>query len=537
MSPENQSRRKYTILEPLLLAVMMVIGILLGYKMNSAPNSYSLIESIDNQGNLGRVEEIIRFIENKYVDSIDSEVMMEKVVEGILNDLDPHSIYISPAELESVDRQMSGNYFGVGIETINMRDTVTVSRVLKGSPAEQVGFMQGDMILSVNDSLVAGPNYKLNKLSNIVSKAKAEVRFKILPTGDGRPKVLKVFPANIPVNSAEHFYKVEDNIGYVELSRFTSKSYAEFMSAVEELVTDKSLENLIIDLRNNPGGYLPEANKILSQLFREKDKIMLYTEGRNSDKKEYKTNGKNFFRIENIAVLIDEGSASGSEILAGAIQDWDRGVVIGKRSYGKGLVQEQYPLKNGGAIRLTIAKYYTPSGRLIQRPFDDRKAYYDSFESRTENGELSEVIDSLQIFKTKKFKRDVYGGGGIKPDIIVTPTSFGYSEEYQELYDQIRSYLFQEYLDGNIRFTQEEILEGQVNNYSVLEQFKKSNGTSQKLIDNHFTQLNRDVLLLIAKFNHGNTFEKQVNGQFDLMIQEAVNCFSKEDIFAELIEN
>jgi len=534
MSPENHSKRKYTIVEPLLLALMMVVGILLGYKMNSAPNSYSLIDKIDNESSLGRVEEIIRFIENKYVDSIDSDKMMSSVVEGILQDLDPHSIYIPPSDLEDVDRQMSGKYYGIGIETLTMQDTVTISRILEGSPAALVGFKQGDKILTVNDSAVAGIDYELDKLSSIVSNAKGKVRFKILERASGLSKMIKVSPAEIPVNSAEHYYKLDDDIAYIELSRFTSKSYTEFMTALEAVVNNKTLENLVIDLRNNPGGYLPEANKILSQLFPEKDRIMLYTEGRNSERREYKTNGKNFFRVNNIAVLIDEGSASGSEILAGAIQDWDRGVIIGKRSYGKGLVQEQYPLKNGGAIRLTIAKYYTPSGRLIQRPFDDRNAYYESIDDRSENGELAEAIDSTQIFKTKKFNRTVYGGGGIKPDIIVTPTSFGYSEAYQDLYQNIRSFLFKEYLDGRLDYTREELLDKKVNNYALLQTFKENNNVSQDVIDANFAQLNRDILLLTARYNFGSTFEKQVNAQFDLMIQAAIECFSKSDIFAEL---
>lgn len=536
MSPENQSRRKYTIIEPLLLALMMVIGILLGYKMNSQPNSYSLIDRIDNGSNLGRVEEIIRFIENKYVDTINSEEVIENVVEGILQDLDPHSIYIPPAELKQVDRQMSGKYFGIGIETLSIRDTVVVSRVLNDSPAELVGFKQGDKILSVNDSLVVGKD-ESTKISSIVSKAEGDVRFRIFKKNSLSEQTINVSPAEITVNSAEHFYKLNDDTGIIELSRFTSKSYTEFMSALEELVVDKSLENLVIDLRDNPGGYLPEANKILSQLFPEKDKIMLYTEGKNSEKREYKTNGKNFFKINNIAVLINEGSASGSEILAGAIQDWDRGIIIGKRSYGKGLVQEQYPLKNGGAIRLTIAKYYTPSGRLIQRPFDDRSAYYESVDERSANGELAEAIDSSQIYKTKKFNRDVYGGGGIKPDIIVTPTSFAYSEEYQDLYSSMRSFLFEEFMNGNLSFTREDLLRDGVDNFALIEKFKSLSNTSQTIIDSHFTQLNRDILLLVGRYNHGETFEKELNVQFDLMVQEAIKCFSKEDIFAGLLPN
>ncbi len=534
MSSENQSKRKYTIVEPLLLALMMVVGIMLGYKMNSAPNSHSLIDKIDNAGTLGRVEEIIRFIENKYVDSIDSEQMMSGVVEGILQDLDPHSIYIPPSELEDVDRQMSGKYYGIGIETLTMQDTVTISRILEGSPAALVGFKQGDKILTVNDSAVAGIDYELDKLSSLVSNATGMIRFKILERASGLPKTIKVQPAEIPVNSAEHYFKLDDDIGYIELSRFTSKSYTEFMTALEAVVNNKSLENLVIDLRNNPGGYLPEANKILSQLFPEKDRVMLYTEGRNSERREYKTNGKNFFRVNNIAVLIDEGSASGSEILAGAIQDWDRGVIIGKRSYGKGLVQEQYPLKNGGAIRLTIAKYYTPSGRLIQRPFNDRNAYYDSIDDRSENGELAEAIDSSQIFKTKKYNRTVYGGGGIKPDIIVTPTSFGFSDDYQDLYQAVRAFLFKEYLEGRLDYSKEDLLNKKVDNFKFLEAFKEESNFSQELIDTNFTQLNRDIVLLIARYNHGSTFEKQVNAQFDLMIQAAIDCFSKTDIFAEL---
>jgi carboxyl-terminal processing protease len=398
--------------------MMVVLGIILGYKMNDKSDG-SLISSI-NVGDdypLGRVEEVLRFIDNKYVDQLDTDSLSGIAIHSIIDELDPHSVYIPPEEMITVNEDMSGSFKGVGIETLYLDDTVNVVSVLKGGPAELAGLKPFDQLIVVNDSLVAGQGYKFDQIRNMLrgKQKDTHVNLKVKRKGSPNDIVLKVGLKEIKTNSAQISIMIDDSIGLVKIDQFSEHTYQDFMTAVEHLHDTLGMKHLIIDLRNNPGGVLSQVTKIVNQLFTEKERTIVYTEGRKQDKNYYKTNGKTFFKIGKIAVLINGNSASASEILAGAIQDWDRGIIIGERSYGKGLVQEQYNLSNGGAIRLTVSKYYTPSGRTIQKDYTQ----YNSIANP----------DSVNqdLHKTLVLNRDIYSNYGINPDIEINDVSSSYN--------------------------------------------------------------------------------------------------------------
>ncbi|MBT8230848.1 MAG: PDZ domain-containing protein, partial [Bacteroidia bacterium] len=356
----------------------------------------------------GRIEEILRFIESNYVDSLDQKIISIDAVRHILRQLDPHSDYIGEDELTDHNEKMEGAYRGIGIETLKLKDTFYVTKVIEHGPAYKAGLKLGDAIISVDNQLVSGNQKSFSSVRDLLkAEDKNKLELSVIPFGEKSKETRDVEISSINLSSAELSYMPDESTVYVKLERFSDNTYEQFIESLDYYMKDNDNLNLILDLRNNPGGYLPEAIKILSQLFKEKDKLLTYTEGMNRKKAEYRTTGKNFYSINKLAVLINEYSASGSEILAGAVQDWDRGVVIGRESFGKGLVQEIFPLRNGGALRLTVAKYYTPSGRLIQKSY---RSINKDFEA-----------DSVD-YQTRLLNRKVLSGNGIVPDYIIDET-------------------------------------------------------------------------------------------------------------------
>lgn len=411
---------------PLLLAATLAIGMFIGQQLPHYDRSFSLQpRSMPGSGTL---DEILRYVEAKYVDSVDTDHLRAQAVEGLLEQLDPHSVYISPEELKAVEDDMNGAFEGVGIEFLLLDDTLQVVTPLAGGPSELAGILAGDKIVSINDTLIAGVKIETSKIYNKLRGIKgSKVKVGILRGQERELRYFEVIRDVIPVKSLEVAYMLDEQTGYFKIARFNSNTYQEFMQELTPLVEKKGLKNLVIDLRGNPGGYLEEATDLLSQFFPE-GKLLVYTKGRAGQRKDYKSNGRARFDIHNVAVLIDEGSASASEIVAGAVQDWDRGWVIGRRSFGKGLVQEQYPLSNGGAIRLTVSRYFIPSGRSIQRDYKHGDAYKHETERRLQNGELSNEAKVRQADSTAFYTgqgRVVFGGGGVTPDVFIPfDTSF-----------------------------------------------------------------------------------------------------------------
>ncbi len=425
---------KNRIFMPLIIMTFLALGFVGGLGFKHFVPSFKSTHTAGGSDSTGSVDEILRFIQARYVDKISFEDLNEKTIRGLLSQLDPHSVYISKEELQSVNDEMNGDFEGVGIEFMLVRDTISVVSTIFGGPSEKAGVLAGDQIIYVNDTLVSGK--KLDN-SDIILKLRGRKGTKV-KVGVKRPNKAGILSFTIireaiPFNSIDAAMAIDDKTAYVKINRFSAKTFQEFMGAADSLFLKGKKENLILDLRQNPGGYLQEATNLLSQLIADRNKLLVYTKGRNFKKTEYETNGRSHFSLKKIAVLIDEGSASASEIVAGAIQDWDKGVIIGRRSFGKGLVQEQYDLQTGGALRLTIAKYYTPSGRCIQKDFDH---YSDEIEERYKDGELSGKLknnpkDSTKYFTSKG--RVVYGSGGISPDIFIPIDTNLLSEQYFEL--------------------------------------------------------------------------------------------------------
>lgn len=428
----EQQPSTFQIRLPLIMAAILAAGMFIGQQLPHFDDNVRFVPGNQVGPVAGTLDEIVRYIEARYVDSVNTDELKTGAIEHLLEQLDPHSVYITPEERKAVEDDMNGGFEGIGIEFLMVDDTIQVVAPLSGGPSEAVGILTGDKIITINDTVVAGVKIDNGKIFKKLRGNKGStVNIGILR---GREKSLRRFTIIrdvIPVKSVDIAYMVDEHTAYVRINRFSARTYQEFMEAVRPLVEEKGMQNLLLDLRGNPGGYLEEATDLLSQFFPD-GKLLVYTKGRTEGRSEYKSNGRARFNINNIAVLIDEGSASASEIVAGAIQDWDRGWVIGRRSFGKGLVQEQYPLGDGGALRLTVARYFTPSGRCIQRDYKNDDDYSHDADRRLKNGELSDVSRIKLADSTKYYTglgRIVYGGGGILPDVFV-PIDTSYSSDF-----------------------------------------------------------------------------------------------------------
>ncbi len=406
---------------PLLLAFVAAVGMFAGYRLDE---NYILSPSKDTQNGgpnigSGNFDELLKYIDARYVDDIDVNRLSEETVQLMLKRLDPFSRYVPPGELRRYQEQISGIYTGVGFELKQIADSIYVYRVYPKSPAHIGGIKPANIILSVNELQTIGYESLVDTLKSCIQST--EMLRIVLKNLENNQDTITLQKAEIEQSSVASAYSINDSVAYIKLSTFSQHSYRDFMEALEKLADKSSVRHLILDLRDNPGGVLDEAVKILQQFYKKPETLLLYTQGAHSSKKEYKTIGRPFFDIGNIAVLINKHSASASEIIAGAIQDTDRGVIIGSNSYGKGLVQEQYSLKNGGALRLTIARYYTPSGRLIQREYEHT---YSRFST-----------DSSRHIYTTKNGRKVTSGGGIQADIPIDQNEIWHALEQSPIED------------------------------------------------------------------------------------------------------
>lgn len=417
MDPQKNKLQVWT---PLLFSLIMIFGMVLGFNLRDSLRNKRPIETVITRND--RLEQIIDLINEKYVDSVDANLLYEDAVSGILKHLDPHTVYIAPDKLQTVNEDLDGSFFGIGVEFSIVRDTIQVTSVVENGPAQRSGVDIGDQLIKVGDSIVAGTKISSERIIKMLrGKQHSKVLVTLLSQPDRKAKKIIIERDTIPIYSVEANIMLNKSIGYIRLNRFSATTFSEFERALDK-IKKKGATSLILDLRQNPGGYLDAATAIADE-FLNGDKLIVYTKGVHSPKKEYRTSDTGKFEKGRIVVLVDESSASASEILAGAIQDWDRGVIIGRRTYGKGLVQEQFEMDNGSALRLTIAKYYTPSGRCIQRSYSNGKtAYADDIAKRFEDGELTDHkmpphLDTEKYYTVNK--RVVYGGGGITPDIYV----------------------------------------------------------------------------------------------------------------------
>jgi carboxyl-terminal processing protease len=417
---DAHSRDRLTVWTPLLFSLILILGMILGFDLH---------DTLRNKRNLGtvitrndRLEEIIGLVKEKYVDTINSNLLYKDAISGILKSLDPHTVYIPSDELQGVNDDLDGGFSGIGVEFAILRDTIEVTSVIENGPAGNAGVETGDQMIKVGDTLVAGMGITSDRIIHLLKgKRHSNVYVTFRRSSNGLLKQLPITRDIIPLYSVDASILLDSVTGFIKINRFSATTYDEFNKALKKLLA-LGAKQLIIDLRENPGGYLDAATSIADDLL-EGNKLIVFTKGIHTPKTEYKTGDKGAFEKGRLAILVDESSASASEILAGAIQDWDRGVIIGRRTFGKGLVQEQYDLPDGAALRLTVAKYYTPSGRCIQRSFaKGREEYMQEYEKRFESGELTGK-DNTTLADTTPFytsnHRVVYGGGGIKPDVYV----------------------------------------------------------------------------------------------------------------------
>ncbi|MBT8219560.1 MAG: S41 family peptidase [Bacteroidia bacterium] len=421
MEKESFDRSHTQFWIPFVIALAMAVGMFIGKKLEPVGSDNVVAASNIPNRQPGKVEEILRYINARYVDDVDDNELSEEAIKAIMDDLDPHSSYHSAEELRRMSENLRGNFEGIGVEFMIIEDTVFVVRVMEEGPSEALGVQVLDRIVAVNDNTIAGMGIDSDSVIALL-KGPQGTNVDVTILREGETLELTINRGKIPTTSVDASIMIDDQVGYIKLDGFSATTYTDFMKRMEVLIEDNGMKDLVIDLRSNPGGYLNQAIKILDQFFTEKDKVLVYTQGDKSKKFEYKTTGRNFFDVGDIVVLIDENSASASEIIAGALQDWDRGKIIGRRSYGKGLVQERYPLKDGSAISLTISRYFTPSGRCIQKDYDNPIDYSKELYDRFHNGEYY-TRDSIYMADTTKYftsqGRVVYAGGGISPDIFV----------------------------------------------------------------------------------------------------------------------
>ena len=361
---------------------------------------------------------ILQEVQKNYVDTIDMAAMTDAAVVAALSELDPHSVYLPPVELTESETELAGNFEGIGIQFNVPNDTAIVLSVIPGGPSEKAGLTQGDRIVLVNERTIAGNKTPQDSMVRMM-KGPSGSKVKITVNRDGTLIPFEITRDKIPVNCVDAAFMVDETTGYIKLSKFTRTTYKEVSVAALELLA-QGMTRLIFDLRDNTGGYFDQA-LLLSNMFLERGDMIVYMEGMNRRREDFDADGRGLLKNIGISVLIDEGSASSSEIFAGAIQDNDRGVIVGRRSFGKGLVQEPINFSDGSGVRLTVARFHTPSGRCIQKPYDKKNYQYDIYE-RYANGEMTSAdsmkVDTTAIFYTVKGRR-VYGGGGIIPDLFV----------------------------------------------------------------------------------------------------------------------
>ena len=410
-----KNRKTLSIWLPLLISLSMVGGMFVGFKLRDGMPGIPFFHTEKQRP----IRELLELVNRNYVDTVNINELTDTAINAMLTKLDPHSVFIPASDVDDVNADIKGSFSGIGIEFNLFNDTMHVMHAIEDGPAFKAGIVRGDRVILANGKPVSGQKLSLEQIRNMMrGETGSEITLTIIRNGQRIEKTLT--RGMIPVSSVDASFMIADSTGYIRLNKFSSQTYREFMTQLDAL-TQKGISKLILDLRDNGGGVLEEAIEIADE-FLSGDKLITYTEGRAFPRKEFRCRREGLFEKGKLVVLADEMSASASEVLIGALQDWDRATIMGRRTFGKGLVQEQYSLSDGSALRLTIARYYTPSGRSIQRPYNQgEKAYFDEINQRADH-------DSSQTIKTnadtgRQYKtmagRIVYGGGGITPDIYV----------------------------------------------------------------------------------------------------------------------
>jgi carboxyl-terminal processing protease len=517
-------KEKLIVFLPVIISLAVVLGIILGNWITTirirsivsnevSRQNFSIIPGAHSGSgfSLGpknnKISSAIQYIVNEYVDTVTLNELNEAVMPALVEQLDPHSTYIPASDFQRVSEPLVGNFSGIGVSFNMTDDTVAIISTIPNGPSMRVGIQAGDRIIMVDDSLVAGVNMPSDDIVKMLKGPRnTEVKVTIYRRGEAAPIDFEITRDNIPLYSVDVAYMVNDNTGYIKISQFAQTTYREFMQGIEKLKS-QGVEKLIIDLRHNGGGIMEAATMIADQFLQE-GQLIVYTEGRNRPRENDFATSRGILKNDKVVILIDESSASASEILAGAIQDNDRGLVIGRRSFGKGLVQEEMRFEDGSALRLTVARYYTPTGRSIQRPYENgTEDYYHDFAERIMRGEL-ENSDSIKFDDSQKYVtpggKIVYGGGGIMPDVFVPIDTAGSSEYYNRIRSLGLMYRFAFYYTDQNRallepFTNATQIEGYLDDQDILPEFIQY--AKEKGLDPNYEDIrtSREVLLKTIK--------------------------------------
>lgn len=487
----------------------------------------------------------LQYIRMSYVDTVNEEDLTEIAIRKMLEELDPHSTYMSVEEIKKANEPLEGNFDGVGIQFQIIRDTINVVDVIAGGPSESVGIQAGDKIVSIDREKSWGKEIDNNYvLKHLRGTKGTQVIIGIARVGEKELLEFTVTRDKIPIYSIDASYMVAPEIGYIKINRFADKTMEEFATAISEL-RKGGYKSLIIDLRDNSGGYLRTAVDLADE-FLPKEKLIVYTQGRTDERVNYTATSKGSFEKGQLVVLIDEGSASASEIVTGALQDWDRALVIGRRSYGKGLVQRPFTLTDGSVMRLTVARYYTPTGRCIQKPYEEgHDSYFDDLTNRMEHGELVHP-DSIKFPDSLKYKtpagRVVYGGGGIMPDIFMPLDTTKYSDYYVKL---IRKNVFSMFVLDMMQTRREEFQK----QYTLIDDYRKGFKTDDAFMKTFFDyaeslvpfeQAGYDqskaiiqtiIRAHIARSLFGQEAYFVIIGEIDEELNKAIECLQNPEIF------
>lgn len=525
--------KKLQVWLPLIFSIILIAGMFLGYELSKPAGGKNDFFASNNRNSM---QEVLALIKLKYVDSVHIDSLEGKAIREIIDELDPHSVYLSPAEVKEANEDLAGNFEGIGVEFNVFNDTVNTIYVIPGAPGDEAGLLIGDKLLEVNGSSLTKKGQSIDEIKGLIRGPKGtKAVFKVLR--DSQQQTITVSRGTIPVPSVDAAYMIDKNTGYIKLNKFSSTSYEEFMEAMETLKKE-NLQNLMLDLRDNGGGLMNEAVDIADE-FLDGEKLIVYTEGVNSKKREYRCKRPGIFEKGNLVILVDERSASASEVLAGALQDWCRAKIIGRRTFGKGLVQEQYPLSDGSGIRLTIARYYTPLGRCIQSSYaKGKKIYMDNFMDRYNNGELL-YADSNKIFDEKIYVTNcsdtVYGGGGIMPDIFIPIDTVLFTPQINDLFTSslFNSYVYHYYLQNKQQVDQYKTITEFISNVDATklwEGFTKYPGTTpaiQAIKGREKERIQERIKGLLARYKWRNGGLYQVLNANDLLVNTALQQVEK----------
>jgi len=526
-------QRKYI---PLLFGLGIALGILLGSLLDFGYNDTALFTSNTKKDKLNK---LIDYIDYEYVDAINTDSIVDVTVNGILDNLDPHSTYIPPDEYSAMEENMKGDFVGIGVSFYPYNDSLAVIQAIKGGPSARAGIKGGDRIVYANGINLSSKEVTDDSLSSILKgKARTPIEIKVKRPGVENLLTFKFNRDHVPISSVIGSYMLTKDLGYIKINRFAESTHEEFKEALKDL-KGKGAMQIALDLRDNPGGYISSAEGVVDE-FLEENNLILFTKNKTGKISNSYTDDGGIFEEGEVYILINENSASASEIVAGALQDNDKGVIVGRRSFGKGLVQREMDLGDGSAVRLTIARYYTPTGRSIQKPYElGDKSYFEDYLNRYENGELRSV-DSIKVADSLKFRtpegKIVYGGGGIIPDIFV-PKNTDYEVEHLNYVlrsGYMRLFIFEQleknrtyYNSLSIEEFQEEIIisDEVVEDFISFAQFRQINLKASKYSDLYKKYLKATMA---GQLFGNNAFEMMVNKE-DAVIQKVIALSLKKE--------